>query len=178
MIYVKGESAWSFVTSSTGGAGLGFVAGQGGKLYLRDPKGNDVTLGMGALGIGASEGIKLPKIGKLEIRGKSVGGAVAPASFPNAGKIYVLGSAPGKELTRDDLTGPCVFVEASAGMGVGASASAMYLGVHPVELFWGSASPLPKDNICDTARACLLVAGLNVGIQAGAGIAAFFGAVY
>ena len=63
----KKMSAWKFVTSSSGGLGIEFFAAEGGKIYLDDPTGSLKTFDYGVVGLGLSEGFKLPKIGKLQI---------------------------------------------------------------------------------------------------------------
>ena len=80
-VFLKNESAWQFVTSSTGGIGVEFVAAEGGKIYLQNPQGQAVTFYYGAAGAGLAAGLKLPKIGKLEVKvkGKGVVGSIAPA---------------------------------------------------------------------------------------------------
>ncbi|HEY1412419.1 MAG TPA: hypothetical protein VGF36_09765, partial [Rhodopila sp.] len=114
MLTVTKRSAWTFVTSSSGGLGVEFVMGEGGTLYLRNPNGASVPFRYGALGVGLAAGFKLPKIGKLEvnIKGKSVAGLIAPAAFPNAGTLYVLDTCRSNDLTQADIRGGCLFVEA------------------------------------------------------------------
>ena len=56
MIGVRGPSACSFVTSSTGGIGVEFVAVSGGAVYLLDPRGAPVTLHYGGFGAGLQAG--------------------------------------------------------------------------------------------------------------------------
>ena len=87
MIWIRGPSAWTFVTSATGGLGLEFVAVSGGAIYLEDPAGKAETLHYGGLGVGLSDSFKLPKIGKIKftVKGRGMAVGVAPAAFPNAG---------------------------------------------------------------------------------------------
>src|SRR4029077_20153306 len=90
MIGIRKESAWKFVTSATGGAGVELFAAEGGCIYLQDPSGQNITFKFGGAGVGLSAGLKVPKIGKItlpKVRGRSVGGGAAPAAFPNAGIV-------------------------------------------------------------------------------------------
>jgi hypothetical protein len=184
MFGIKKESAWTFETSATGGVGVEFVAVEGGAIYLRDPKNKPVTLHFGAAGAGISWGIKLPKIGKVnlpKVRGKTVGGVVAPAAFPNVGKLYILDTFRGAELTRRDITGACAFVEVYAGGVAGGSASAILFGMNPLWLAGIALGPLAvtvtETKLLASATGLLLTAGLNVGVVAGAGIGGFLGGI-
>ena len=156
---------------------MGFVAASGGAIYLKDPAKADVTFHYGGLGAGFSDGFKLPKIGKIKVavKGQGVGGVVAPAAFPNTGRVFVTDAFRGKELTRADLRGVTVFVEGGAGLIGGGSVSAMLLGIDPAAFI--SAAPIQPllMMVIETAPAVLVTAGLNVGLQAGWGVAAFAG---
>ncbi len=90
MILIKGVSGWTFITSATGGLGVEFVAVSGGAIYLADPEGKPHTFHYGGLGVGLTAGAKIPKIGKVNfaIKGKDVGAVVAPAAFPNTGRVH------------------------------------------------------------------------------------------
>jgi hypothetical protein len=184
MFGIKKESAWTFETSATGGGGVAFVALEGGAIYLRDPKGNPVTLHFGAAGAGLSWGLKLPKIGKInlpKVRGKSVGGVGAPAAFPNTGKLYILNTFRGNELSRRDITGACAFAEVYTGAVVGGSASAIVFGMNPLWLaglcLGPAALTITETKLFGSATGLLLTAGLNVGLVAGAGVGAFLGGI-
>ena len=133
---IKKPSAWQFVTSSTGGVGVEFVAAEGGKIFLQNPQGVTESFYYGAAGVGISAGLKLPKIGKLQInvKGKGVAGVIAPASFPNGGKLYVLDNFDGDELATSDIQGVCMFVEVGGGLVAGVSATAMLVGMNPAWL--------------------------------------------
>jgi len=182
---IKGQSKWQFVTSSTGGLGVEFVAVEGGAIYLTDPAKKAQTFRYGSAGAGLAWGLKLPKIGKLEVkvRGKSIGGVVAPAAFPNAGALYVMESFKGDDFTRSDITGACVFVEVYGGLILGYSGTAMLFGVSPA---WLSAvllgGPLGSGPallpMLHSARGLLLMRGLSVGLVGGAGAGAFVGGIF
>ncbi|MEI6705690.1 MAG: hypothetical protein WCK96_01000 [Methylococcales bacterium] len=179
---IKKTSAWQFVTSSTGGIGVEFFAAEGGQIYLNDPSGSLRTFTYGVAGGGLSIGFKLPKIGKLQIpvKGASVGGVGAPASFPNTGCLYILSSFDGDELTYNDISGVCGLVEIGGGLIAGASSTAMLLGMNPK---WMAATvvamasplsqslmPLAYKKLIESATSLLLMAGVNAGVQGGAGI--------
>jgi hypothetical protein len=183
-IFIKKESAWQFITSSSGGIGVEFVVAEGGKIWLQDPAGNVVSYFYGGAGAGIAGGFRLPKIGKLQlkIRGKSVGGIVAPASFPNRGKLYVLETFDGDELTKSDISGVCLFVEATGGLVAGGFATAMLFGMSPVWLgaaiAFGPFGPLGMTKLVQSATGVLLMAGATAGIQAGGGVGGFVGGLY
>ena len=185
MFGIKKESAWTFETSATGGVGVEFVAVEGGAIYLRDPRNNPVTLRFGAVGAGLSWGLKLPKIGKINLpkaRGKSVGGVLAPAAFPNAGKLYILDAFRGDELSRRDITGACAFVEVYAGAIAGGAAAAIVFGMNPLWLAGLAVGPLAfaitEAQLLASATGLLLTAGLNAGLVAGAGAGGFLGGIF
>jgi hypothetical protein len=186
MVAVKKESAWSFVTSSSGGVGVEFVVAEGGMIYLQDPKGTPQAFKYGAAGVGLSAGFKLPKIGKLQIpiKGKGLTGNVAPAAFPNAGKLFVLDGCPGDDLTRDAIQGVCLFVEIGGGLVAGVSGTAMIFGMSPAWLaamVAASTSPLMmyfEYRLMETATGILVMGGLNVGIQAGGGVGGYVGGLW
>lgn len=187
MLTILKPSAWQFTTSSSGGIGVEFVVAEGGKIFLKDPTGNAVSFAYGGAGIGLAAGVKLPKIGKLQVnvKGKGLTGAIAPAQFPNGGKIYVLDSFSGTELTTSDLQGVCMFLEIGGGMVAGVSATAMLLGMSPVYLAaCAAASALPaaaallSQDLLNSATALLVMGGLNAGIQAGGGVGAYLGGLW
>ena len=184
MLGIKKESAWTFETSASGGLGVAIFAAEGGALYLRDPTKKSVVLHFGAAGAGLSWGLKLPKLGKInlpKVKGKSVGGVVAPAAFPCAGKIYILDSFRGNELSRRDITGACVFAEVYAGAGLGGTSAAILFGMNPAWLaglvLGPVATPFVDAMLFRSATGILLTAGLNAGLVAGAGIGGFVGGI-
>lgn len=182
---VRMKSKWEFDTSSSAGIGVEFVVAEGGSIYLKDPSGQRVTFRYGAAGAGWSTGLKLPKIGKLQLKGRGVGAAVAPAAFPNIGCVYILDSFPGSELTRSDITGVCVFAEIGGGVVVGGSGTAMLMGMDPALLAAMMASALVPPaaayfdyELFQSATSVLIMAGINAGIQAGYGIAGYVGGLW
>ena len=191
MVEIVKQSAWTFDTSSSGGLGVEFFVAEGGMIYLKDQTGAPAAFRYGAAGAGLSAGFKLPKIGKIEIpiKGKGVGGAIAPASFPNAGILYVLDGCPGGELTRQAVTGVCMFIEAAGGLIVGYSGMAMVFGMSPAWLAAvaaaNAAGPLGipaqmmlQQKLMATATGILLTRGWNVGVQGGGGVGAYLGGLW
>ncbi len=188
MLFIKKESAWKFNTSSTAGIGVEFVVAEGGSIFLKDPSGNDAVFRYGGAGAGLSFGFKLPKFGKIDFKflGKTVGGAIAPAAFPNTGILYVLDSFKGDELTRSDITGVCIFAEAGLGFFAGVSGTVMLLGMDPILLAAAVAASgvnpalgaYVDDRLLQSSKAVLLMAGLNVGLIAGGGAAALLGGLF
>lgn len=111
------ESAWIFNGCSGGGLALGVLAATKGSLNFKDPSGRKVSFSYiaGGLGIGAKA---MPK----------AGGTIAPSEYWSAGRLYMLPGFQEKELTADDITGMCEFIEGGISLGGGASASVMHLG--------------------------------------------------
>jgi hypothetical protein len=183
------QSLWTFDTSNTGGLGVEFFAAEGGAIYLKDKIGTPATFKYVAAGAGLSYGLKLPKIGKIKIDGKSVSAALGPKAFPNTGTIFVLPGCPGTDLTRNDIKGVCAFVEVAGGVLFGGSATAMLLGMNalwlaavvaaigesivapPLQL----AAMMAWDKMVQTSKGLLLMAGATAGLQAGIGGAAYIG---
>ncbi len=185
-ISIKKKSAWDFQTFGGGGVGVGWVAAAGGAVVLRNPTGTDETFYYGGAGGGASVGLKLPKIGKLQVKVPKVQGkqgfaaAGAPFSFPSGGALYVTDACSGPDLTKSDIQGLCVFVEIGGGLALGASGIAMLLGASPAWLL-GLTNPMTFpftiSMMMDSCPGLLLMAGANVGVQAGGGVAGILGAL-
>lgn len=172
---VKKKSAWTFDTSSTVSLSAGLIAGGGGAVYLSDPQGNNVSLSYTGLGGALGIGIKTPG---------NVGGSIAPASFPNAGTIYILESYGGNELTRSAMTGPCAIVEVSAGALFGAGATAMLMGmswstatVETLGFLGGLIGNYVLEQVFDMSAAALIVLG-GTNVYTGLGVDALNGYVW
>lgn len=181
MPFIKSKSAWTFVTSSSGGVGVEFFAAEGGKIYLSDPSNQAVDFAYGAVGAGVAFGFKLPKIGKVHIpvRGGSTTVSVAPASFPNTGALYVLGGCPGSELTTSDIQGVCLFIEVTGGLIAGGFGIAMLIGASPLALAATIATNGgTADRLIASATGLLLIGGTQAAVQAGAGIVGYVGGLY
>ncbi len=103
------------MTSGTGGLNVDIFAAAGSSIDFLDPSHKQRNFRFGGPGVGAGIGLKLPKVGKLEIRleklGKAIGGVVAPKVFPNAGSLYMTPFFSGRELAAADLRGLCIVID-------------------------------------------------------------------
>lgn len=184
-------SQWKYVTASSGGLTIMFAAGSGGSITLQSPDGKSESFRYGGLGAGLGFGARLPRFGKVNIaiKGKSVGGAGAMEAFPSTGQVFVSDAIANRDLTRDDITGACVFMEVGAGLGVGGSASAMLFGLDPKLLAISLAvntipvgavlGPLVMQRqLLQSAKGAVVMAGVNAGLQAGGGGAIYLGGLF
>lgn len=184
-------SHWQYVTASSGGVTVAFVAGSGGSITLQTPEGKNEEFRYGGVGAGVGFGARLPRFGKvnLNIKGKSVGGAGALESFPSDGKVFVADSIRDRDLTRDDITGACIFTEVGVGLAVGGSATAMLFGLdakllalmialnsNPLTQIYSST--VVQRQLMQSAKGALVMAGMNLGLQAGGGAAIYLGALF
>lgn len=174
-------SGWQYVTAASGGLAIGYVAAGGGSITVRPPGGQDVALYYGGAGGGLGIGAKLPRIPKVNIslKGKTVTGAAE--AFPSTGQVYVSDAVGGRDLMRSDFTGPCMYVEVAAGLIAGGSGTAMLFGLSPAWLAAMVAAPqagaILQYKLLESARGAILMAGINAGLQAGAGVAGYIGAL-
>jgi hypothetical protein len=184
-------SGWEYLTGSSGGLSVGFVSGTGGSITLKTPDGKEESFRYGGAGAGIGFGFKLPRFGKvnLQIRGKSVGGAGALEAFKSIGLVLVSNAFKDRDLKRDDITGPCMFMEINAGLVAGGSGTAMLFGLDPKLLalsmamnttpataFFGMT--VMQRQLMQSAKGALLMAGLNAGAQAGVGGAIYLGGLF
>ncbi|UZE22869.1 hypothetical protein LOY67_23080 [Pseudomonas sp. B21-056] len=184
------ESRWQYQTASGGGLTVVMVAGSGGSIILRSPQGEDVSYRYGGVGVGAGFGARLPRFGKIniQIKGKSVGAAGAAEAFPSTGKVFVSDALVERDLTSDDITGPCMYTEVGAGLVVGGSATALLFGLDPKLLALSvalSSSPVTSmaativnRQLVQSAKGALVMAGMNAGLQAGGGAAIYIGYLF
>lgn len=183
-------SDWRYKTATGGGLTVVFAAAAGGALTLTDPKGVDHQFRYGSLGVGVGLGARLPRFGKvnLHVRGKSVGAAGANEDFPAVGRVLVADSIASRGLVREDFEGACVFIEGGVGLIGGASGSAMLFGLDAKLLAMTAATLTPVGNLLlphdsavrllRSAKGVIMAAGLNVGIQAGAGATISLGGLF
>lgn len=171
------ESRWSFATSNGGGVGIGFVGAEAGSITLRSPAAQVQKFGYGALGIGATWGLKLPSLGKVHLPGASVGSSEA---FAGGGLVYMTSYFRGAELSISDIRGACFFLELAGGLVWGGSGVAMVFGLNPALVTMAAASRDPASIVkaVATATGFLLFSGVNFGIQAGASATGFAGLMY
>lgn len=185
------ESRWAYQTASGGGLTVALVAGSGGSIILRSPEGKDVSYRYGGVGVGAGFGARLPRFGKvnIQIKGKSVGAAGAAEAFPSFGKVFVSDALVSRDLTEDDITGPCMYTEVGGGLVVGGSATALLFGLDPKLLALSvalNASPATSiiasstvnRQLLQSAKGAVVMAGMNAGVQAGGGAAIYMGYLF
>ncbi|HLD64580.1 MAG TPA: hypothetical protein VJA19_00920 [Pseudomonas sp.] len=182
------ESAWEYGTANGGGVTIAFLAGGGGSVTLVSPEQKDVVFHYGGLGVGIGVGAKLPRFGKinLKVKGKSVGGAGAAEAMPSYGRVFVAHGGP--ELSKSDFVGPCLYVEIGGGVIAGASGVAMLFGLDSILLaatLAANSNPATAlggsyltAKLVASARGVLVMAGMNIGVQAGGGAAAYIGGVF
>lgn len=180
------DSAWGYVTANGGGVTIAFVAGGGGSVTLQSPEQQNVVFRYGGLGVGAGFGAKLPRFGRidLKIKGKTVGGAAE--AMPSYGRVFV--TQEGGELSKSDFVGPCIYVEIGGGVIAGASGVAMLFGLDPVLLaatLAANSNPATAlggsylaGKLVASAHGVLVMAGMNAGLQAGGGGAAYIGGLF
>ncbi|KIH82734.1 hypothetical protein [Pseudomonas batumici] len=185
------ESRWKYQTASGGGLTVVMVAGSGGSIILRSPQGEDISYRYGGVGVGAGFGARLPRFGKIniQIKGKGVSGAGAAEAFTSFGKVFVSDSLVGRDLTSDDITGPCMYTEVGGGLLVGGSATALLFGLDPKLLALAAAlnsnpatsliaSTTVNRQLLQSAKGAVVMAGINVGVQAGGGAAIYMGYLF
>ncbi|MDR6962025.1 hypothetical protein J2W43_006045 [Pseudomonas brassicacearum] len=185
------ESRWQYQTASGGGLTVVMVAGSGGSIILRSPEGEDISYRYGGVGVGVGFGARLPRFGKIniQIKGKSVGGAGAAEAFPSTGKVFVSDALVSRDLTSDDITGPCMYTEVGVGLGIGGSATALLFGLDPKLLALSMAlsanpatsliaSTLVNQRLAKSAKGAVVMAGMNAGLQAGGGAAIYIGYLF
>lgn len=170
-------SGWTYDTGATAGAGVAFVAAAGGHIWLKDPAGRSNSFWYGGAGVGASV-FRIPRIPDFKIKSRSVAGVGSATSLPSYGRIYMTPSFRRSELRRSDLMGATVFVDGGGGLVVGWSGTAMLVGINTALLAAGMASPplnFLATQAITNAPAIILMTGMTVGLQAGAGIAGLVG---
>lgn len=187
------ESRWQYQTASGGGLTVVMVAGSGGSIILRSPQGEDISYRYGGVGVGAGFGARLPRFGKINIqikgKGKGVSAAGAAEAFPSTGKVFVSDALVSRDLTSDDITGPCMYTEVGVGLGIGGSATALLFGLDPKLLALSMAlnanpataliaSTTVNRQLAKSAKGALVMAGINAGLQAGGGGAIYIGYLF
>lgn len=179
------ESTWKFETAGSGGLGWGPASAEGGLIRLKDSRKNLVDFYFGALGVGWSHKLGIPKklIKLPKFRNKEVTGTIAPTFFKTAGVVYILNTFKGDELSPSDIAGACMYVEGAGGLYVGYSGAAMLLGMNPLLLAAALAVPPTMLDLkyrilikaYKTATCVLLMHGLTSGLIAGAGANVYVG---
>lgn len=176
-------SQWTYETGATGGVSVEFVVASGGTIVLHDPASKEEDFWYGGVGVGIGIGLKIPKIKlpkmtipKIElpkVAGREVGAAGSAKSFPSSGAVYMTDAFEKQELTRADIQGGTLYVDAGAGLIVGHAGSAMLLGMNSALLAMGLTNPALSFLAIEAvhqAPAVLLMHGWTAGFQAGGGV--------
>ena len=185
------KSGWEYKTASGGGLTVVAVAGSGGSIILRSPQGELVSYRYGGVGVGVGFGARLPRFGKIniQIKGKGVSAAGAAEALPSTGKVFVSDALVNRDLTSDDITGPCMYTEVGGGLLFGGSATALLLGLDPKLLALSVAlssnpatsliaSATVSRQLARSAKGAVVMAGVNAGLQAGGGAAIYIGYLF
>jgi hypothetical protein len=112
------KSTWKFDTSWSGGASAGIFAATTGTLYFKDPTGFDVEFSYIAGGVGWGVGVK----------GMKQSGSASSTDLHSEGTLYMLPAFNGTELSREDISGVCEFIDVGVAYVGGISATVMRLG--------------------------------------------------
>ncbi|MGO4448294.1 hypothetical protein AB4Y96_05130 [Phyllobacterium sp. TAF24] len=173
-------SGWSYETGATGGIGIAELAISGGTVVLNDPSGTQKDFWYGGLGAGIGVGARFGKhrVPPLLIKKTAVAGAGSIKAFPSGGKIYMTDAFKGSELAESDIKGGTLYFDAGFGLGVGIGGTMMILGMEALPMINSIVNPLAGflgEDAIRNAPAVLVMAGVNLGPQAGAGIAALVG---
>ncbi|WP_460418596.1 hypothetical protein [Pseudomonas sp. microsymbiont 2] len=182
-------SDWKYKSASGGGLAVMFAAASGGMLTLTDPNKAEQQFRYGSLGVGVGAGAHLPRVGKINllVRGKSVGAVGTNEDFPAIGTVLVADSVAGRGLDRDDFKGGCLFLDGGLGLVGGAAGSGVLFGLDPKLLLLSTAAVgagggiSPQHSLVPllrSAKGVILSAGLNIGVQAGGGLALTVGGLF
>ncbi|MDR5741429.1 MULTISPECIES: hypothetical protein [unclassified Caballeronia] len=172
-MFLLRPSEWSYSTGATGGVCADVVVASGGSIVLSDPDAKDEAFYYGGIGAGMGVGIKIPRLKLPGLNGKEVGGAGSAKSFPSGGAIFMTDAFRGSELSRRDIQGATVYVDAGGGLLLGAGGSVMFLGINSAELILGLSSPgmlYLAERAIAQAPALLVMGGITAGLQAGLGV--------
>ena len=169
------KSKWEFITSNGGALSLGIAGAEGGSVTLEEPQTKRrVTFYYGALGVGPSFGVKLPKIGKMKMPGVTG----SSESFTSAGLVYMTREYSGKELKERDIGGGFCFVEVGGGAAWGGAAYAKIFGMDDALVAASPLNPAFLRLAKESATGYLLFGGATFGMQAGGGLSGFAGVMY
>lgn len=179
---IKKQSRWHWKTCWTAGVGVGLFAGSGGSIALYDPAEKEVDFWYGGIGGGLSGKLKLPVNLASKVPSwidaflkSDKSGAVGPGPFPSWGWMFILSKFDKDELAMSDIQGTCAFVEIGGGLVGGVSVVAMLVGLDTRYLPLAVVNVVTIQPFLNTANGLLLMAGVSVGLQAGAGISVQLG---
>lgn len=143
------ESKWIFQGCSGGGLSLGVIAASKGQLNFLNPSGKKVSFKYLGAGLGVGAGLK-----SLKQSLPNVSGSIAPSAYWSDGRLYMLPGFHGNELTEDDLSGMCEFIDLGVSLGSGVSGTVFHLGYDA--------------KLVGNYKASLFVGSQNTGLGAGA----------
>jgi hypothetical protein len=175
------ESKWSFNTSATAGLGIELLSMSGGKIVLDDPQKQTHDFSYTGFGLGVFDKpipkIKLPPV---PILNRGISGSGSVEGFYSDGYLYMTDSFHGHELTKSDIQGSTVYLDASAGLLAGYGASVMLLGINTALLMPSLVNPGLFSNLAAnairSAPALLFMHGQSEGLIASiAGVSAMIG---
>lgn len=189
-MYKLRKSGWTFSDESAIAATLGVFGGGFATIELKNPMNNSpVKFYYQYAGAGFGYGVEV--------------GYTGPDDFRSSGKVWMLDTFHGKELTADDISGICLIIEASVSgvptgkktnyQTIGASATAMLMGIDykkiPDEIYSIAlaaavgGNPIIFDSaekigwFKSSAKAFLVMGGAQMGYNIGAGILGSIGYV-
>jgi hypothetical protein len=154
-------SNWTFDTSSTGSAGFALFSVSGGMIRLKKPdRKTTVDFSYRGIGGGPSVGIKhMPS------------GTFAPTDFTSAGIVFKMPACQNQELKEDDFLGPCMYVDAGAGIIAGGGGTILFLGLPSINF-------LPITMMPSMAKACIPMIGFSLVKHAAIGVTFSTGQMY
>jgi hypothetical protein len=177
-------SRWTFETSAGRGASLGPFAMSEGMFVLYDAAQIMRKFEYAGLGVGRSMAIgsllHVPRINlpQITIKGEVLGGAGSTIDFDSYGTVFMTDAiGPRRELTPHDLEGGAVYVEGALGYLFGIGGSIMLAGMPRHMLQLSIASPVFINLAMKHAKAVVLMAGNNAGIQDSVGFNAMIGSI-
>jgi hypothetical protein len=108
-------------------------------------------------------------------------GAGSITDFPSGGSLFRAASRKGRELALSDIQGGIMFVEGGLGLIAGGSGDAMLFGMNPILLIAALSNPALSPLMAraiQTAEGAMIFGGVNLGVQAGGGVAGLVGYMY
>ena len=167
-------STWTYTNGATGGIGTGLLAASGGTISFTDLDKKDQDFSYAGFGIGLfSIAIPKLKIPDVPILNRGITGTGAARSFDGGGLLYMTESFHGHELSKSDLQGGTVYLDASTGLLAGYGGSVMLLGINTVFLAPWLVNPALGANLAANAMrhapAVLVIYGQTEGLIASVG---------
>jgi hypothetical protein len=144
-------------------------------VQLTDPNGKTEKFHYGGIGLGVGRSVHLPGVPDLNLPRvlhlpRSPAATGSSVNFTSTGGVYMTSAFKRHELTRSDLIGGTIYVDAGVGVIVdGVSASFMLLGLNTALLLLAMSIPGSAlfGNLIHEAPAVLVMIGASVGMQSG-----------